>query len=1017
MPISVGQIGLDLVVNQGTFHRQMSKIQSVAKKAGAALAGAFAVKKLVDFGKSCINLGSDLAEVQNVVDVTFPKMNKQIDKFAKAAAGSFGLSETMAKKFTGTFGSMAEAFGFSEKESYKMSTALTGLAGDVASFYNISQDEAYTKLKSVFSGETETLKDLGVVMTQSALDAYALGNGYGKVTAKMSEAEKVSLRLAFVQDKLKNAAGDFARTSNSWTNQTRILSLQFDSLKASIGQGLINVFTPVVKWMNILISKITVAAEKFKKFTELLTGNKSGNDGASTTADSMDSAASSSEKVAGNTKKAAKEAKKLQKAVYAFDHLNKQDSEDTSDSDSKGSGSDKKNTKKKSDTGTEGISKLAEILEKLKKKFVILQKKFLKGFKIGLGDISVLDSIKDNLDSIKESLIGLLSAKDLQQAFINMILSLTESVGKILGAFVSIGLTIADNITGGIAKYLKQNTKKIKDYLIGMFDITSEIAEITANFYVAIADIFTVFRSDDAKQITADLIKIFADAFMGVTELSWKISADILKTITQPFADNKDSIKQALEGILKPIRTITSSIAEFVENTFDKLSGVYDKYISPAFENIASGLSEILSACLEGYEKYLKPVIDWIANRFSKLISKYINPLIDSFLEFAGKATEALSMLFDFLSPFLGWFIQKFIAQISKKMQWLWTKVEVAVSAISVILKGIFDVLSGVIDFIVGVFTSDWDKAWEGIKNIFKAIWNTIKSLVKVAINAIKNVVATVLNKLRGNISVILSGIRLIFGNSWNKIKKVFTEFDKFLSGVFQKDFSKSFGAFGEIMNAFKKNAENIWKAIKKVFSGIIDFITGVFTGDWKKAWQGVKKIFGGIFDGLVAVAKAPLNLIIGLINAMLQGIFKGMNWVIGKLQKIHVKVPEWVPGFGGKEWGFNDLHTIDASKLKIKYLANGGYVKPNTPQLAMIGDNRHQGEVVAPEDKLEQLLNNAILQNTAMIVRAVENAMCKQKSGDIELVVNLGNKKIAREVLSVAAAEKKRMGKTVYNI
>ena len=1012
MPTNVGQIGLDLVVNQGTFHRQMSRIQNVAKRAGAALAGAFAVKKLVDFGKSCVNLGSDLAEVQNVVDVTFPKMNKQIDNFAKAAAGSFGLSETMAKKFTGTFGSMAEAFGFSEKESYKMSTALTGLAGDIASFYNISQDEAYTKLKSVFSGETETLKDLGVVMTQSALDSYALANGYGKVTAKMSEAEKVSLRLAFVQDKLKNAAGDFARTSNSWANQTRILSLQFESLKASIGQGLINVFTPVIKWINILISKIAVAAEKFKKFTELLTGNK---DGASTTADSMNSAASSSKDVADNTAKAAKEAKKLQKDVFAFDSLNKQSSKDTSDSEGSGStGSNSIDTKVNVDT--KGTDKVTKLLEKLKKKFLVLKKQFEKGFKIGLGDISVLDSIKDNLDSIKKSLIQLFSAKDLKKAFKNMILSLTESIGKILGSFASIGLTIADNLTGGIAKYLEQNTGRIKDYLINMFNITAEIGKIVADFIVAIADIFTVFRSDDAKQITADLIKIFADAFMGVTELLWKISADILKTITQPFVDNKDSIKQALEGILKPIKTITSSIAEFVENTFDKLSNVYDKYISPAFKNISSGLSEILSACLEGYEEYLKPVVDWIADRFSKLVSKYINPLIDSFLEFGGKATEALSMLFDFLSPFLGWFIQKFIAQIATKIQWLWTKVELAVSAISVILKGIFDVLSGVIDFVVGVFTGDWDKAWNGIKSIIKAVWNTIKSLVKVAINAIKNVVATVLNKLKGNISVILSGIHLVFGNSWNKIKKVFTEFDKFLSGVFQKDFSKSFGAFGEIMNAFKKNAENIWNAIKKIFSGIIDFITGVFTGDWKKAWEGVKKIFGGIFEGLVAVAKAPLNLIIGLINTMLQGIFKGMNWVIGKINNISFEVPDWVPKIGGKTFGF-DLKPIDASKLKIPLLATGGYVKPNTPQLAMIGDNRHQGEVVAPEDKLEQLLDNAILQNTAMIVNAIENAMSGQKGGNIELVVNLGNKKIAKAVLSVAAAEKKRMGKTVYNI
>ena len=213
---SVSQIGLDLVVNKGTFEKQMTGIQALAKKAGASLAAAFAVKKIVDFGAKCVELGSDLAEVQNVVDVVFPRMNQKINEFAKNSAAQFGLSETMAKKFTGTFGAMAKAFGFGEQQAYEMGTTLTGLAGDVASFYNISQDEAYTKLKSVFTGETESLKDLGIVMTQTALDSYALANGFGKTTAKMSEAEKVALRYKFVQDQLTSAAGDFSRTSDGW---------------------------------------------------------------------------------------------------------------------------------------------------------------------------------------------------------------------------------------------------------------------------------------------------------------------------------------------------------------------------------------------------------------------------------------------------------------------------------------------------------------------------------------------------------------------------------------------------------------------------------------------------------------------------------------------------------------------------------------------------------------------------------------------------------------------------------
>ena len=298
---------------------------SLIKKAGVMLAAAFGTKKLIDFSKQCLELGSDLAEVQNVVDVTFPHMTAQVDEFAKSAAQSFGLSETMAKQYTGTFGAMAKAFGFSEKQAYDMGTTLTGLAGDVASFYNLSQDEAYTKLKSVFTGETESLKDLGVVMTQTALDSYAMANGFGKTTSAMTEAEKVALRYQFVQDQLSAAQGDFARTSDSWANQCRILSLQTQSLMATIGQGLINLFTPVIKVINIAIGKLATLANAFKAFTELITGNKASNGGsngvseiaasAADAGDSLNGASDAASNLTNNTNKAGKAAQNAAKKM------------------------------------------------------------------------------------------------------------------------------------------------------------------------------------------------------------------------------------------------------------------------------------------------------------------------------------------------------------------------------------------------------------------------------------------------------------------------------------------------------------------------------------------------------------------------------------------------------------------------------------------------------------------------------------------------------------------------------
>ena len=341
MATKIGDVELGLVVNQQGFTNQLNGIQQKVMGFAKVLAGAFAVKKLIDFGSEAIKLGSDLNEVQNVVDVAFPKMSKQVDQFAKSAMYASGLSETMAKRYTGTFGAMSKAFGFSEQQAYEMSTALTSLAGDVASFYNISQDEAYTKLKSVFTGETETLKDLGVVMTQTALDAYAMANGFGKTTAEMSEAEKVALRFAFVQSQLALASGDFARTSDSWANQVRIMKLQFQSFMASVGQGLINLFTPVIQVLNFLLSKLLTVGNAFRALTELLTGKKSqagggiqetadavGNladnmqgagGGAGDMADAVDDAGGAADKAGGAAKKAAKEMKSL----MGFDKINK----------------------------------------------------------------------------------------------------------------------------------------------------------------------------------------------------------------------------------------------------------------------------------------------------------------------------------------------------------------------------------------------------------------------------------------------------------------------------------------------------------------------------------------------------------------------------------------------------------------------------------------------------------------------------------------------------------------------
>ena len=207
-------------------------------------------RAIVEFGENAIDLASDLQEVQNVVDTAFPHMSRQVEEFAESAISSAGLSETAAKKYLGTYGTMAKSFGFTEEAAFNLSETMVQLAGDVSSFYNISTDEAYTKLMAIFTGETEALKELGVVMTETELNAYAMEKGLDKGTQGMDKQEKAALRLEYAMEALSAAQGDFIKTSDSWANQTKIMSENWNSLSASIGEGLIISLTPAIQFIN-----------------------------------------------------------------------------------------------------------------------------------------------------------------------------------------------------------------------------------------------------------------------------------------------------------------------------------------------------------------------------------------------------------------------------------------------------------------------------------------------------------------------------------------------------------------------------------------------------------------------------------------------------------------------------------------------------------------------------------------------------------------------------------------------
>ena len=855
MADSVGQIGLDLVVNQNNFNRQMAGIQGLAKKAGAALAAAFAIKKIIDFGKSAIELGSDLTEVQNVVDVTFPKMSKQIDAFAKNAALSFGLSETMAKKFTGTFGAMAKAFGFSEGAAYDMSTTLTGLAGDVASFYNLSQDEAYTKLKSVFTGETETLKDLGIVMTQNALDAYAMANGYGKVTAKMSEAEKVALRYQFVQDRLTLASGDFIRTSDSWANQVKILKLQFDSLKATIGQGLINVLTPVIKVINTIIWKINSLAEAFKSFKDLISGKKSdAAAGVEAVADAADNASGAVSGTGAAAKKAGKDIKGMTSGIDELNIISADTGGESSGSGEVGGYSTEESDENLQDgAGTENaINKYQTLIDRAQE----LKDLFKTGFSIGFGDTSVLESTQNSIQGIGQSLKGIFTDPAVLASAEELGNRIAVNLGKAAGSMTSIGATLADNLLGGINKFLEQNSQRIKNYLVSMFDISTEIADIVGNFSVAFATIFSAFRSDYAKQITADVIGIFSSAFMGVTELTTKIGRDVSDALTAPFIQNRDLIKQTLEDTFSAVEPIFSEIKSIVDEAFTKINETYDTHIKPMLDSFKQGFTEIATKFLELYNTYFLPIITNLSVQFQAFREEYLSPLIDKFMEFAGKVADAISVFWEnVLKPFIIWFMETAAPTIAEFVQNVIDGFFRFFEGVSKVVGDILTALGGLMDFIVGVFTGDWELAWEGIHTFFKGTWDSMKDALWVVINAIASIIKTIIDAIKAEWELKWNLIKTSLSNTWTLMQDIVTRVSEAIRDKLSEIWDSVKRTIEEKWGAIKEWFDQIWQKIKDVFK--LDEMTQIGKNMMDKFWDGMKGVWNDITDWLGGIARA----------------------------------------------------------------------------------------------------------------------------------------------------------------
>lgn len=253
-----------------SFEAKIKSVSSKIQNVGNSISG-FGAKwslgvsaPLTLAGKSMVTAASDYEENLNKIDVAFGKSSDTVTAWAENATKQFGLSKNQALEATALFGDMATSMGLTQPAAADMSMSLAGLAGDLASFKNIGIDQAMTALAGVFTGETESLKQLGIVMTETNLEEFAAKTGL--VYSEMSQAEKVQLRYNYVMEMASNAQGDYARTADGTANSMRTFQGAVDNLNIALGDHLLPLLTPLIQSATNLINKFAEADPKLQQF-------------------------------------------------------------------------------------------------------------------------------------------------------------------------------------------------------------------------------------------------------------------------------------------------------------------------------------------------------------------------------------------------------------------------------------------------------------------------------------------------------------------------------------------------------------------------------------------------------------------------------------------------------------------------------------------------------------------------------------------------------------------------------
>ncbi len=940
MSTNVGEIDLSLILNSDKFNSQLkdvdtqadkasTKISSTLSKIGKAVITAFSVTAIVKFGKECLNVATETSNAWIGLNSILTGQGKNFEQAKKFINDYISDGLVPLNNAVGAYKNLALR-GYSSDQIQKTMNALKNSATFARqSTYSLG-DAVQTATEGLKNENSVVVDNAGVTKNVAKMwEDYA--KSIGKTTNNLTQAEKIQAEVNGILEETKFQSNDAAIYANTYSGKVAQLNTAFTNMKTAIGnaiQPLAKLFIPIItSAVNAVTKLFTVLSGLLSLFGLKADSVETVSGGISDIAENASGASDAISDVGSSAKKAAKDSNNL----ATFDNLNvlsKDTDSSSSGSGSSGSASGLTDTLDVSSTIQEDTSMFEGLIDRVKE----LASIFKEGFDISFGNTN-FDGILTHLNNLKNTVVSIWTDTEVVNSAQQWVDTCLYSLGQAVGSVARIGTNIAELFVGSIDIYLEQYVDRIKTHICNMFDISSEDMALTGSLYQALGEISDIFKGDQAKQIGANIIAMFANPIMSITEVCSKFVKEVKAILFQPIIDNANKLKETFNNLLTPIQTITGTLAEAMTYVGDKWNEVYDQHIHPLMESIKIGLSDTFGKFLDVYNTYVVPFIQNMADKFNELWTTHLKPFVDNIAGLIGSVVDAIKVLWEnWIKPLVDWIVANIIPVLVPIFESIWNTITSVFGSIADTIGGIIQTFKGLIDFIVGIFTGDWNKAWEGIKTFFIGIWNAIKGFFETIWNAIKGVVETAVNIIKGIVTTVFNAIKTVISNIFNGIKNT-------VSSIWNGIKNSISNAVSSIKNGIINNFQTAYNRITSIFRNIGTFFSGI--------WNNIKNTFSAlgtkIGDAISGAVKSGINGVLGMIENIVNKFINMINGAIGVINAI--------PGVN-----ISKLNT-----LNIPRLAEGGYVKANTPQLAMIGDNKHQGEVVAPEDKMLDMILTAL--------------------------------------------------------